>query len=173
MLVFSYLLCAGCFAVFLVSLAVKDGAIPYPSCTCKHYSQPLENHQLEQCIDSQSYRPITYCLHNHVMYIQGPGCQKCFPVVPATASNSPPSEDPNPGWYPDTMTLPSCPCSFIYPLMPHRCYNPEQVSVCQMNGKTYWTGTIMQTNEITDQFCLKKIRLLVGSMTQVTELTPP
>ena len=47
----------------LVSLAVTDGAIPYPSCTCQHYSLPLENHllnhQLEQCIDSQSYRPIT------------------------------------------------------------------------------------------------------------------
>ena len=99
----------------LMSLAVTDGAVPYPSCTCQHHSQPLENHQLEQCIDSQSYRPITYCLHNHAMYIQGPGCQKCFPVVPPTASNSPPPEDPNPGRYPDTMTLPSCPCSFIYP----------------------------------------------------------
>ena len=90
------------------------------------------------------------------MYIQGPGCQKCFTVMPPTAANSPPPEDPNPGQYPDTMTLPSCPCSSIYPQMPHRRYKPEQVSVCQMNGKTYWTGTIMQTNEITDQFCLKK-----------------
>ena len=69
----------------LVSLAVTDGDVPYPSCTCQHYSQPLENrllnHQQEQCIDSQSYRPITYCLHNHAMYIQGTGCQKCFPKM--------------------------------------------------------------------------------------------
>ena len=69
----------------LMSLAVTDGAVPHLSCTCQHYSQPLENrllnHQQEQCIDSQSYRPITYCLHNHAMYIQGTGCQKCFPKM--------------------------------------------------------------------------------------------
>ena len=97
----------------LVSHAVRDGAIPYPSRTCQHYSQPLENHllnhQLEQCIDSQSYRLITYCLHNHAMYIQGPGCQKCFPVIPPAAATFPPPEDPNPGQCPDTMALPSCP----------------------------------------------------------------
>ena len=29
----------------------------------------------------------------------------------------------------------------------------EQLSVSQINGKTYWTGTIMQTNEITEQLC--------------------
>ena len=40
-------------------------------------------------------------------------------------------------------------CASMYPQMPCRCYNPDQVSVCQINGKTYWTGTIMQTNEIT------------------------
>ena len=40
--------------------------------------------------------------------------------------------------------------------MPCRCYNPEHVSACQINGKTYWTGTIMQTNEIMDQLCPKK-----------------
>ena len=40
--------------------------------------------------------------------------------------------------------------------MPHRCYNPKQVSVCQIHGKTYWKGTIMHTNEITDQLCPKK-----------------
>ena len=40
--------------------------------------------------------------------------------------------------------------------MPRRCYNPEQVSVYQTNGKTYWTRTIIQTNKITDQLCLKK-----------------
>ena len=105
----------------LVSLAVTDGAIPYPSRTCQHYSQPLENrllnHQLEQCIDSQSYRLITYCLHNHAMYIQGPGCQKCFPVIPPAAATFPPPEDPNPKQCPDTMALPSCPCASIYPQM--------------------------------------------------------
>ena len=30
-----------------------------------------------------------------------------------------------------------------------------QVSVCQINGKTYWTGTIMQTNKIMNQLCPK------------------
>ena len=113
----------------LVSLAVTDGVVPCPSCTCQRYSQPLENHllnhQLEQCIDSQSYRLITYCLHNHAMYIQGPGCQKCFPVIPPAAATFPPPEDPNPGQCPDTMALPSCPCASIYPQMPCRYYNRE------------------------------------------------
>ena len=36
------------------------------------------------------------------------------------------------------------------------CYNPEQVSVWQINGKTYGTGTIKQTSEIRDQLCHKK-----------------
>ena len=70
----------------LVPLALTDGAIPYPSCTCQRYSQPWENHllnhQLEQCIDSQSYRLITHCLHNHAMYIQGPGGQNVFQSCP-------------------------------------------------------------------------------------------
>ena len=144
----------------LVSLAVTDGAIPYPSSICQNYSQPLENHlinqQLEQCIDSQSYRPITYCLHNQAMYIQGTGCQKCFPVMSLTAVTFSLPEDPNPVQYPNTMALPSCPCASIYPQMPRRCYNPEELSVCKINGKTYWTGTIMQTNEIMDQLCPKK-----------------
>ena len=65
-----------------MSLAVTDGAVPYPSCTCQHYSQPLENrllnHQLKQRIDSQSHRLITYCLHNRAMYIQGPGAKNVF-----------------------------------------------------------------------------------------------
>jgi len=82
--------------------------------------------------------------------------QKCMPPA---AAIFPPPEDPNPGWYLDTMALPSWPCASVHPQMPRRCYNPEQVSVCQINGKTYWTGTIMQTNEITDQLCPKKIRL--------------
>ena len=144
----------------LVSLAVTGGAVPYPSCIYQHYSQPLENHllnhQLEQCIDSQSYRVIIYCLHNHAMYIQGPGCQKCFPVMPLAATTFPPPEYPNPRQYPDTMALPSCPYASVYLQMPRRCYNPEQESVYQTNGKTYWTGTIIQTNKITDQLCLKK-----------------
>ena len=115
-----------------VSLAVTDGVVPYPLCTCQHYSQPLENcllnHQLEQCIDSQSYRPITYCLHIYAIYIQGPRCQNCFLVMPPAASSFPPPEDPNPGRYPDTMALPPCPCTSVCPQMPHRCYNPEQLS---------------------------------------------
>ena len=141
------------------SLAVTDGAVPYPSCTCQHYSQPLENlllnHQLEQCIDSQSSGVIIYCLHNHAMYIQGPGCQKCFPIMPLAAAMFCSPEYPNLGQYPDTMALPWCPYASVYPQMPHRCYNPEQVSVCQINGKTYWTGAIIQTNKITDQLCPK------------------
>ena len=56
-----------------------------------------------------------------------------------------------PGQYSDTMTLPSCPCASVYSQMPGRCYNPEQVSVCQINGKSYWSGTIIQTHETTDQ----------------------
>ena len=59
------------------------------------------------------------------------------------------------------------------PQMPHRCYNTEQLSVGQINGKTYWTGTIMQTNETRTNFALKNQPLPVGSMTEVTELTPP
>ena len=39
--------------------------------------------------------------------------------------------------------------------MPGRCYNPEQVSVCQVNGETYWKGTITQTNKIMNQRCPK------------------
>ena len=120
----------------LVSPAVTDGAIPYPSCTCQHYSQPLENlllnHQLELCIDSQSYRPTTYHLHNHAMHIQGPRCHKCFPVMPPTATTFPPPGGPNPERFPNTMALPSCPCASIYPQMPRRFYNPD-TGVCLPN----------------------------------------
>ena len=105
------------------------------------------------------------------MYIRGPGHQKCFPVIPSTAATFPPPEDPNPGQYPDTMPLPSCPCASVYPQMPRRCYNPEQVSVCQINGKTHRTGTTMQTKSRTN-FALKTHALPVGSKTQATELTP-
>ena len=143
----------------LVSLAVTGSALPYPSCTYQHYSQLLKNHllthQLEQCIDSQSYRVIIYCLHNHAMYIQGPGCQKCFPVMPPAAATFTPPEYLNPGQYPDTMALPSRPYASVYPQMLCRCYNPEQVSVYQTYGKTYWTGTVIKTNKITDQLCPK------------------
>ena len=68
----------------------------------------------------------------------------------------------------------------MYPQMPCRCYNLEQVSVFQINEKkkkkkkNYWTGTIMQTNEIMDQLGPKKNEALPdGNMAQVTELTPP
>ena len=121
--------------------------------TVNPWKNPLLNHQLEQCTDSLSYRPIIFCLHNHAMYIQSPGCQKWSPALSPTAATFPPPEDPNPGWHPDTMALPSRPCASVYPQMPCRCYNPEQLSVCQINGKTYWTGIVMQTNEIMDQFC--------------------
>ena len=70
----------------LLSLAVTDGAVPSPSRTCQHYSQPLENrlfnHQLEQCIHSLSYRQITYCLSDQVMYIQGPGAKNVSQLCP-------------------------------------------------------------------------------------------
>ena len=89
------------------------------------------------------------------MHIQGPRCQKCFPVMPPTATTFPPPGGPNPEQFPNTMAWPSCPCASIYPQMPRRFYNPEQVSVCQINGKTYWTGTIMQTNKIMNQLCPK------------------
>ena len=75
--------------------------------------------------------------------------QLCLPLP------LPPQWDPNPGWDSGTMALPTCTCASIYPQVPCRCYNPEQVSVCQVNGKTYWIGTIMLTNEITDQLCPK------------------
>ena len=82
-----------------LSLAVTDGAVPYPSRTGQHYSQPLENcvlnHQREQCVDSQSYRLVTYCL-NHVTYIQRPGHRKCSPFMPPTAATFPPPGGPSP-----------------------------------------------------------------------------
>ena len=94
--------------------------------------------------------------------------------MPPAAASFPPPEDPNPGWYLNTKALLSCPCASIYPQMSRRCYNSEEVSVCQINGKTYWTGTIMQTNEIIDQLCPEKNQALpVGSIIQVTELSPP
>ena len=146
----------------LVSPAKTD-VVPYPSYTCQHYSQPWENrlpkHQLEQCIDSQSYRSITYSLYNHAIYIQGPGCQKYFSVMPPAATTFLPPEDPKPRWYSNSMALPSCPYASMYPQMPCRCYNLEQVSVCQINRKTSWIGTIMQTNEIMDQLGPKIMRL--------------
>ena len=70
----------------LVSLAVTDGVVPCPSCTCQRYSQPLENHllnhQLEQCIDSQCYRPVTYCLHNMRCISRGLGAKNDFQLFP-------------------------------------------------------------------------------------------
>ena len=112
----------------LVSLAVTDGAVPLPSCTCQHYSQPLEKPLTQpsaraKCMDSLSYWPITFCLHNHAMYIQGPGCQKWSPALSPTAATFPLPEDPNPGRHPDTMALPSHPCASVYAQMPCRCYN--------------------------------------------------
>ena len=139
----------------LGALALTDGAVPYPSCTCQHYGQPLENrllnHQLEQCIDHQSYRLIAYCLHNHVVYVYpGAWVPKMFSSYAPHCRYLSPIRGSKP------QALLSCPCASVYPQMPHQCYNPEQVSVCQINGKTYWIGTIMQTSKTTDQLCPKK-----------------
>ena len=160
----------------LMSLAVTDGAVPYPSCTCQHYRQPLENrllnHQLKQCIDSQSHRLITYCLHNHAMFIQGPGAKNVFQLCHRCCYLSP-TRGSKPWvvfWHYGIATMPP---HLHLPPNATKMLHTEQLSVSQINGKTYWTGTIMQTNEITDQLCPKNQPLPVGSMMQVTELTPP
>ena len=103
----------------LVSLSETDGVIPYPSRMCQHYSQPWENrllsHQLEQCIDSQSYRPMTYCLHNHVTYIQG--AKSVFQLCPQLPLPVPHQKIQNPGgiptpWHchhaPEPLSTPKC-----------------------------------------------------------------
>ena len=60
-----------------------------------------------------------------------------------------PTRGSNPGWHPDTMALPSCPCASIYP----KCHEPR-TGVCLPNTwKAYLTGTVMQTSEIMDQLC--------------------
>ena len=136
----------------LMSLAVIDGAVPHLSCTCQHYSQPLENrllnHQLKQCIDSQSHRLITYCLHNHVMYM-GPGTKNVFRLCSRLLLPFPHQRIQTLGGIPTPWHCHHAPAPPSTP----KCYNSEQVSVCQIHGKTYWTGTIIQTNEITEQFC--------------------
>lgn len=72
LLVFSYLLCVGCLAVFLVFLAVTDGATPYPPCTCWQYLLSSFSQQLDHCIrESHFYGQTTYCLHNHQTFVQG------------------------------------------------------------------------------------------------------
>ena len=99
LLVFSYLLCAGCFAAFGCPCSNRrccSLSIMHLSTLRSTLENRLLDHQLEQCIEHQSYRLIAYCLYHHAMYIQGPGCQKCFPVMPPTATTFPPSEDPNP-----------------------------------------------------------------------------
>ena len=139
LLVFSYRLCAGCFTAFwcpflkqMVSFLIPHTPV---NITANAWKNHLLNHQIEQCIDSQSYRSITYCLHNHEMYIQGPGCQKYFSVMLPAATTFLPPEDPKPRQYSNTMALPSCPCASMYPQMPCKCYNLEQVSVFQINVK--------------------------------------
>ena len=120
----------------LVSLAVTDGAVPYPSCTCQQYSQPLENrllnHQLGQCIDrltptaSITMRCISRGLGAKDVF------KLCLPL-PLPFSHQRiqiPGSIPTHG----IAIMPLCP---VYPLMPSRCYNPEQVSLCQISGKTY------------------------------------
>ena len=142
----------------LVSLAVTDGVIPYPSRMCQHYSQPWENHllshQLEQCIDSQSYRPMTYCLHNHVTYIQGAKSvfQLC-PQLPLPFCHQrikTPGSIPTPWCYHHASVPPSIPKCHVDVTAHNRCLSAKEME------KTYWTGAIMQTNKIKDQLCPPK-----------------
>ena len=143
----------------LVSLAVTDGAVPYPSCTCQRYSQPLENHllnhQLEQCIDSQSYRLITHCLHNHAMYIQGPGGQNVFQSCPLLLLPVPHQRIQTPGGIPMPWHCHHAP---VPPSTPNAMQRLQpRTGVCLPNTwKAYLTGTVMQTSEIMDQLCPKK-----------------
>ena len=172
MLVFSYLLCAGCFAALCCPL-LRHGAVPYPSCTFQHYGQPLENgllnQQLEQCIDSQFYRPITHCLHDHALYVQGPGCRKCFQSRPPLPLPYPHQRIQNLGsiltpWHRHHAPVPpSTPKCHADVTTQNRCLSA--------NWKNLLAGTIMQTNEITDQLC-PKVRLCCGQQDQVTEFTP-
>ena len=105
----------------LVSLAVTDGAFAYPSCTCQRYSQPLENHllshQLEQCIDSQSYRLITYCLYNRRCISRGLGAKDVSQLFPRLPLPLPHQKIQNPGgiptpWHchhaPEPLSTPKC-----------------------------------------------------------------
>ena len=93
---------------------------------------------------------IAFLLPSHLISQVVP---KMFPSYVPHCRYLFPTRGTKPQGHPDTMALPSCSWASVYPQMPRRCYNTGQLSVCQINGKTYWTGTIMQTNEITDQLC--------------------
>ena len=140
----------------LVSFAVTDGAVPYPSCTCQQYSQPLENrllnHQLGQCID----RLIPTASITMRCISRGLGAKNVFQLCPPLLLPFTHQRIQTPGSISTPWHYQPCPWASVYPQMPSRCYNPKQVSVCQIHGKTYWTGTIMHTNEIMDQLCPKK-----------------
>ena len=143
-----------------VSLAVTDGAVPYPSCTCQQYSQPLENrllnHQLEQCIDSQSYRPTPTASITMRCISRGLGAKNVFQLCPPLLLPFTHQRIQTPGsiltpWHchhaPGPLSTPKCHTDVT---TQNRCLSAKYME------KTYWTGTIMQTNEIMDQLCPKK-----------------
>ena len=90
------------------------------------------------------------------MYIQGLGAKYVFQLCLPLPLHFPHHKIQTPGGILAPWHCQHAPVPPSTPQVPCRCYNPEQVSVCQINGKTYWIGTIMQTNEITDQLCPKK-----------------
>ena len=141
LLVFSYLLCAGCFAALCCPL-LRHGAVPYPSCTCQHYSQPLENRlltqQLEQCIDSQSYRPITHCLHDHALYVQGPGRRKCFQSRSHCRCLSP-TRGSKPRVASQHHGIATMPLRLLLPPNATQMLQPR-TGVCLPTGRTSWQG---------------------------------
>ena len=106
------------------------------------------------------------------MYIQGPGCQKCFPVMLSTAVTSPQPEDP---WVVSRHHGIA-----IMPL--YLCLPPNATQMLQPRTVFYlpneWKNLLDRDNN-TDKmkswtnFSLKNQALPVGSMTQVTELTSP
>ena len=105
--------------------------------------------------NSQSYRPVTYCLCNHVMYVQGPGLHKCFPATIPAAATFPPPKDPTPGGIPTPWHCHHAPGPLSTPNAMQMLQ--PRTGVCLPNRwKAYLTGTVMQTSEITDQLCPKK-----------------
>ena len=89
------------------------------------------------------------------MYVQGPGCHKCFPVTPPTAVTIPPQEDPTPSGIPTPWHCHHAP---VPPSTPNAMQGLQpRTGVCLPNTwKAYLTGTVMQTSEIMDQLCPKK-----------------
>ena len=158
----------------LVSLAVTDGVIPYPSRMCQHYSQPWENrllsHQLEQCIDSQSYRLITRCLHDHVLYVQGPGRRRCFQPRPPLPLPFPHQRIQTPGGIPTPWYRHHAPAPPSTP----KCHADVTTQNRYLSAK--WKNLLDRdnnTNKITDQLCPKKSGSACWQRDQVAEFTAP